>query len=221
MIGGSQQARILRRALRDGLDLEAAASLADMTLGEARLQQAEEARNPPPPEAYDLLPTPSTTEEKEATMARPKKQTDIGAPADGGVYNAPNAREAIKIYRNEIGPRKAFISEKSGDLSDPYKRIKDDCNFPRKIIDLLFFLEDCEDAKRDHFLTALHYGLTEMNFKRPTDLLTLASGQAGGDVVPGNGKSEKPKMATLQPPSAGDDDLALAGSTEPTSLRLN
>lgn len=55
MIGGSQQARILRRALRDGLDLETAASVADMTLGEARLQQAEEARNPPPPEAYELL----------------------------------------------------------------------------------------------------------------------------------------------------------------------
>lgn len=221
MIGGSQQARILRRALRLGWSIEAAAEESGMSLAEARLQQRDEELNPPPAEAFELLPIPSTTQAKEAAVARPKKESDTGAPDDGGVYNAPNAAEAIKIYRNEIAPRKAFISEKSGDLSDPYKRIKEDCNFPRKVIDFLFFLEGCEDAKRDHFLTALHQGLTEMNFKRPTDLLTLASGQAGGDVVPGGGKADKPRMATLQPHTAGDDDLALAGGTEPTSLQLN
>lgn len=220
MTGGSQQARILRRALRDGASLANAAEAAGMSLDEAGFQQRDEERSPPPAEAFELLPIRSTTEEEEAAVAKEKNETD-GAPADGGVYNAPNAREAIKIYRNEIAPRKAFIQEKSGDLSDPYKRIKDECNFPRKIIDLLFFLEGCEDAKRDHFLTALHQGLTEMNFKRPTDLLTLAEGQAGGDVVPGGGKAEKPRMATLQPHTAGDDDLARAGGAEPTSLQLN
>lgn len=221
MTGGSQQARILRRTLRDGASIEAAAEAAGMSLAEARLQQREEERNPPPAEAFELLPIRSTTEAKEAVMARDKKDTGTGADAEGGVYNAPNAREAIKIYRNEVAPSKAFINEMSGDLSDPYKRIKDDCHFPRKVIDFLFFLEGCEDAKRDHFLTALHAGLTEMNFKRPTDLLTLAEGNAGGDVVPGGAKGEKPRMATLQPHTAGDDDLALAGDAEPTTLQLH
>lgn len=215
MTGGSQQARMFRCAIRDGFDLDRAAAYAGLSLAEAKLQFADEQRNPPLAEAFELLPTRSTTEAKEATVAKEKKDKS------DGVYNAPNAREAIKIYRNEVAPRKAFINEKSGDLSDPYKRIKDDCNFPRKVNDFLFFLEGCEDAKRDHFLTALHAGLTEMNFKRPTDLLTLAEGNAGGDVVPGGAKAEKPRMATLQPHTAGDDDLALAGGTEPTSLQLN
>lgn len=221
MIGGSQQARMFRCAIRDGFDLDRAAAYAGLTLAEAKLQFADEQRNPPPAEAFELLPIRSTTEAKEAAVAKEKKDKSDGADAEGGVYNKPNAREAIKIYRNEVAPRKAFINEKSGDLSDLYKRIKDDCNFPRKVIDFLFFLEGCEDAKRDHFLTALHEGLTEMNFKRPTDLLTLAEGNAGGDVVPGGAKAEKPRMATLQPHTAGDDDLALAGGTEPTSLQLN
>ncbi len=55
MIGGSQQARILRRALRDGMDIEAAAEAAGMPLAEARLQQREEERNPPPPEAFEMI----------------------------------------------------------------------------------------------------------------------------------------------------------------------
>lgn len=222
MIGGSQQLRMFRRALHIELKpLADAAAIAGMTLREAQMWADEDEINPPPAEAFELLPIRSTTEDKEAAVAKDKTDKDAGASAEGGVYNAPNAREAIRIYRNEVLPRKAFIAEKSGDLSDPYKRIKDDCNFPRKIIDLLFFLEDCEDAKRDHFLTALHQGLSEMGFKRPTDLLTLASGTAGGDVVPGGGKADKPRMATLQPHTDGDDDLALAGDAAPTELRLN
>lgn len=221
MTGGSQQLRMFRRALHiERKPLADAAAIAGMTLLEAKMWADDDELNPPPAEAFELLPIPSTTEAKEAAVAKPKNEND-GAPADGGVYNAPDAAGAIKIYRNEIAPRKAFINEKNGDLSDPYKRIKDDCNFPRKVIDFLFFLEGCEDAKRDHFLTALHQGLTEMNFKRPTDLLTLAAGQAGGDVVPSGGKAEKPRMATLPIHSGGDDDLAHAGGAEPTNLQLN
>jgi uncharacterized protein (UPF0335 family) len=53
--GGSQQARILRRALRGGMEIEAAAEAAGMTLAEARLQQRDEERNPPAEEAFDLI----------------------------------------------------------------------------------------------------------------------------------------------------------------------
>lgn len=55
MTGGSQQARILRRALRDGASLADAAEAAGMSLDEARLQQREEERNPPPAEAFELI----------------------------------------------------------------------------------------------------------------------------------------------------------------------
>lgn len=55
MTGGSQQARMLRRALRDGASLADAAEAAGMSIEEARLQQREEERNPPAPEAFELL----------------------------------------------------------------------------------------------------------------------------------------------------------------------
>jgi uncharacterized protein (UPF0335 family) len=54
-VGGSQQLRIFRRAIRDGSTVEDAAAEAGMSLGEARLHAADDAKNPPPPEAYELL----------------------------------------------------------------------------------------------------------------------------------------------------------------------
>ena len=58
MIGGSQQLRQFRRAVRDGATLDDAAALAGMSIGEARLTVAEDAKRPPPPEAFELLPAP-------------------------------------------------------------------------------------------------------------------------------------------------------------------
>ena len=55
MSGGSQQLRIFRRAIRDGVSIEEAARLGDMTMTEAKLTIAEDAKYPPPPEAYVLL----------------------------------------------------------------------------------------------------------------------------------------------------------------------
>lgn len=55
MTGGSQQQRQFRIALRDGADLTAAAEAAGISLAEARMLAAEDAKNPPPPEAYALL----------------------------------------------------------------------------------------------------------------------------------------------------------------------
>jgi uncharacterized protein (UPF0335 family) len=57
VIGGSQQLRIFRRAIRDGMLVEDAAEVAGMAIGEARLTAAEDAKNPPPEEAYALLNT--------------------------------------------------------------------------------------------------------------------------------------------------------------------
>lgn len=54
-VGGSQQLRQFRRAVRDGASIEDAAALVGMSIGEARLTAAEDVRNPPSPEAYELL----------------------------------------------------------------------------------------------------------------------------------------------------------------------
>lgn len=55
MTGGSLNLRLYRRARRDGETLERACELSGLTLGEARLTDAEDARNPPPPEAFELI----------------------------------------------------------------------------------------------------------------------------------------------------------------------
>ena len=57
MIGGSQQLRQFRRAMRDGWSVEDAAELAGMSIGEARLHAKDDAKNPTPAEAYELMPT--------------------------------------------------------------------------------------------------------------------------------------------------------------------
>jgi uncharacterized protein (UPF0335 family) len=55
VIGGSQQLRIFRRAIRDGATTADAAETAGIGMTEARLIVAEDAKNPPPEEAYVLL----------------------------------------------------------------------------------------------------------------------------------------------------------------------
>lgn len=52
---GSQQLRRFRIAIRDGATVDAAAELAGITITEARLHVAQDAKNPPPPEAYVLI----------------------------------------------------------------------------------------------------------------------------------------------------------------------
>lgn len=137
------------------------------------------------------------------------------AEDNGGIYNAPDAKTAIKIYREEIAPRKAFIAEKTGDLSDPYKRIKDECHFPRVILDLLIRLSEMEDAKRDHFLTAMHAGLTELNLTRPFDLVARAEGaDAEAPIIP-TAARKRPKLVTVPTPPTDDSELLGAADDEP------
>lgn len=138
----------------------------------------------------------------------------------GGIYKKPDAAAAFKILDSEIKPRLAFIAEKRGDLSDPYKRIKDDCNYPRDVLDFISRLDGMEDAKRDHVLTALHLGLEYRNYRRPLDLVSMAEGGSANDPIVQAGARERPKLVTV-----GDDfddaNLASAAGETPTDLKLN
>lgn len=233
--GGSQQLRIFRRARRDGATLEDAAALAGMSIGEASAWVEEDEFNPPPAEAFELIgETPSTptansrgpeAQPQENDMARMARQPSETTPPSGtvsGEYQRPDAAGAFRIYDKEIKAKKAVIAEKTGDLSDPYSRIKDDCNFPRKILDLIVFLENQEDAKRDHFLLALSEGLKTRNLFMPRDLVSMADGDAGGDVVP-TGPAPlvgRPRLVAVDGPPKSDGtetDLADAANDLPTS----
>lgn len=143
------------------------------------------------------------------------KEDDVG-----GIYKKPDAASAFKILDNEIKPRLAFIAEKRGDLSDPYKRIKDDCNYPRDVLDFIGRLDGMEDAKRDHVMMALHLGLEYRNYRRPLDLVSMAEGATANDPIVQAGARERPKLVTV---SDGFDDgeLAAAAGEAPADLKLN
>lgn len=52
---GSQQLRVFRRSIRDGVSIETAALLAGVSITEARLIVADDLRHPPEPSDYQLL----------------------------------------------------------------------------------------------------------------------------------------------------------------------
>lgn len=55
MSGGSVQLRLYRIARRDGATLEDACASSGISPTEARMHDADDAKNPPPPEAYEML----------------------------------------------------------------------------------------------------------------------------------------------------------------------
>lgn len=199
MSGGTQQLRLFRRAIRDGRSLEeAVAATRDPTfsMAEAKYWSERDRKNPPPPEAFELLFDP----EARAAASNPEESAMATAaneePQNGGEYQRPNVEEAFKIYDTEIAPKNAKMQTIKGDLSEPYKRIKDDCNFPRSVLNFITKLEDMEDFKRDHHLLALSEALKHRKLFLPSDLVTQAQGDAGGEVIP-MGERKKPQLATL------------------------
>lgn len=54
-VGGSQQQRLYRIARRDGATMATACVASGLSAGEARLLENDDLRNPPPPEAFELL----------------------------------------------------------------------------------------------------------------------------------------------------------------------
>lgn len=119
-------------------------------------------------------------------MAKAVADKEFGENAGiSGEYKRPDAAGAIEIYRDEIAGKIEHISTIKGDLSDPYKRIKDECHFPRKVLDLLMQLDDMEDAKRQHWLLAFSEGCKHLDIRIEADLVTMANGDDdGGPIVP-------------------------------------
>ena len=55
MTFGSQELRIFRCAIRDGASLEDACDQSGIGIAEGRMHVKDDEKNPPPPEAYELL----------------------------------------------------------------------------------------------------------------------------------------------------------------------
>ncbi|KQX18396.1 MULTISPECIES: hypothetical protein [unclassified Sphingomonas] len=214
MIGGSVQLRSYRRARRDGLATEEAATLAGISIGEARLHDQDDAKNPPPPEAYEPIPAPAGTAgtiTEEPEMARPKKQSGTV----NGEVPKPDPALAVKIYREDIKPAQARVGEYAQEQSTAYKAIKKQAHIQPQAAKLAFKLDGMEESKRDDYLRCLRGLLTELKIFMPSDLVDAAEGKStGGDVIP-TGERPRPKLATVGGTAHPIDDSDLAGGDEP------
>jgi hypothetical protein len=115
----------------------------------------------------------------------PKPDAEAGEGTGiSGEYAGPDAAKAFDIYDKQIKPKLAKMDTLKGDLSQPYDDIKSHANFPRKVLNFIIALEAEEDAKRDHMMLALSEGLKHRKLFLPTDLVSMANGEAGGSVIP-------------------------------------
>ena len=205
MTGGSQQLRLYRRARRDGSTVMTACVLSGVSITEARLIEAEDARNPPPPEAYELLNTAPAepAQPQENDMARAKKTPQVEE------VHAPDFALAVRIFRQDIKPAQSKVGEYAQEQSEAYKAIKKRAYIQPQAARLAFRLDDMEESKRDDFLRSFNGLLKEMNIFMPVDLADIAEGKGrSGETVVPIGTGAKPKLATIPMSDGKDDDLA-------------
>lgn len=124
---GSQQWRLLRRYLRDGMPVEDAAPLCGMNLIEARLLAKRDAeRAPLPEEAFALLYDPdapraaSSTQAKEAGMAR-------GDEDEVQEVKLMDVERFKRLYHQDIKPARAEAASQMQICSEATKVIKKEC----------------------------------------------------------------------------------------------
>lgn len=146
-------------------------------------------------------------------MASAAKETPIS-----GEYQRPDAKAAFEIFNKEIQPKLDKMAEKRGETKEPWDRIKDKCNFPKRTLNYLVKIDDMEDAERDHELLALHEGLKHLKLFMPSDLVTQAQGiPSDASVIP-FGEAKKPKLAFQRAAeseeAAGGDEAETDGEGE-------
>ena len=194
--GGSQQLRIFRRARRDGASIEAAAEAAGIAISEARLIMAEDAKNSPSEEAYELIGT--TPAEEEADVAgRRKARAAEDKPEE---IKKKDFAGAVRAYRQDILPAQAKVGEHAQEQSTAYKHIKKHCHIQPTAARQAFRLDGMDEAKRDDWIRGFLGLLRELKIPlESSDLVDMAEGKTAA----------KPVLATMGIPSDGSEtDLA-------------
>lgn len=133
---------------------------------------------------------------------------------ESGEYQRPDAAKAFEIYDKQIKPKEAHLATIKGDMSEPYQAIKDQAHFPRKVLNFIVALENEEDAKRDHLMLALSEGLKHRQLFLPRDLVTMAAGEDGGDVIPTGEREEEDLLVDQEDEDEGPTELPLAAEPE-------
>lgn len=166
---GSQQLRAFRRLIRDGATMHSAAAQAGISLGEARLTVNEDLRNPPPPEAFE--PIPSKKDDDIMTKKSSEEVTQV---------HAPDFAKMKRIFLHDIAPAEEKTAKERGDLSAAWKAIENDCHVNRRAAKLLHRLHGESEELRDDFLRSLYGGMRALGIAISQDLVD----QMGDEEAP-------------------------------------
>lgn len=187
MAGGSVQLRMFRIALRDGASLEAAAGLAGMSLGEAKLHFEADAADPPPPEAFSPIESM-----KGHDMARDKKAAD--KPISGEIPT-PDFDRAIRILKADLNPLTEKGAKIRGDQAASWKLIEKDCHCNKKAIKTVHQLMRMDPELRDDYLRSLWGGMQAAGIGISQDMVDKMEG-ASPPTMPVVEKP-RPQLATV------------------------
>lgn len=148
MTGGSQQLRRFRRAIRNGDTLEEAALAAGISLGEARMHFEADQRDPPPPEAFELINTAPAVgaNVEEGSMAKKAKPGDA---AGGGVTNLTETKDVVRTAVAEIIRLRNQRKELNAAMGEQRARVKN-YGVPPAALDLAIRMKeaDAEDRQK-------------------------------------------------------------------------
>lgn len=170
---GSQQWRLMRRAIRGGATIEEAAEAGDMPLKEAALLAEIDAKRAPlPDEAFTLLYDPA------ARAAQPAKEPEMADNDDDEVIEVAvmDFAGAKRIYHADIAPEKTQAASHMQEVGEAYKVIKRSYGIQPQAAKVAFKIFEMEEAHGEDFLRCLA-GLVNEMFDRKA--LTFH----GGDLV--------------------------------------
>lgn len=179
--GGSQQLRLYRRARRDGATVATACVASGISMSEARLIEVEDAKSPPPPEAYELLYDPAAQTapppEKDQTMAT--QPTDQPRRGRGKKQDEPKVEEvqqpdferAVRVLKGDIGPAEEKNAKSRGDLSAAWKVIEDECHVNKKAAKDVNRLAGMSEELRDDYLRSFYGMMQQMGLGISRDLV--------------------------------------------------
>ena len=149
-VGGSQQLRIFRRAIRDGVEIADAAERAGMSIAEAKMTAAEDIKFPPPEEAYALLNTegPTMADERQHGM--------------GGGHVAADELRLIIERAERLEEEKKGISD---DIKDVFAEAKGRGYDPKAIRKVLALRKKKkEEVQEENAIVALYCDALGMQY---------------------------------------------------------
>lgn len=205
MSGGSLNLRQYRIARRDGATIATACVLSGISMDEARLIEADDLRNPPPPECFQLLQTPAPVgapPEGNDDMARAKKAET--PPPISGEIPKPDFERAIAVILGDLNPLTEESAKTRGEQAAAWKVIEKDCRCNKKAMKAVHSLMRMDPELRNDYLRTLYGGMEAAGIGITVDLVDKANGNEAPQMP--TAQRQRPKLATVPTgPYQGDD----------------